>query len=65
MDQDSDDDDLLGEEMIDYEVSLECLGMDINVIAFSVDYNIVGDDESIVPQFDFGLKEAIFAKPKE
>jgi hypothetical protein len=39
--------------------------MDINVITFSTDYTIVGDDEPVVAQFDFGPKEAAFAKPKE
>jgi hypothetical protein len=39
--------------------------MDINVITFSVDCNIINDDEPIVAQFDFGPKEAAFTKPKE
>jgi hypothetical protein len=39
--------------------------MDVNVITFSVDYTIVGDDEPVVAQFDFGPKEAAFTKPME
>jgi hypothetical protein len=39
--------------------------MDVNVITFSADCAIVGDDEPIVAQFNFGPKEAAFTKPKE
>jgi hypothetical protein len=39
--------------------------MDINVITFSADCTIVGVDEPVVAQFDFGPKEATFTKPKE
>jgi hypothetical protein len=39
--------------------------MDINVITFSADCTIIGDDEPVVAQFDFGPKEAAFTKPKE
>jgi hypothetical protein len=39
--------------------------MDVNVIIFSTDCPIVGDDEPVVAQFDFGPKEAAFTKPKE
>jgi hypothetical protein len=59
------EDDLLGEDMVDYEASPERPGMDVNVITFSADCTIVGDDEPIVVQFDFGPKEAAFTKPKE
>jgi hypothetical protein len=59
------EDDLLGEDLVDYEASPECLGMDVNVITFSADCTIVGDDEPIVAQFDFSPKEAAFTKPKE
>jgi hypothetical protein len=59
------EDDLLGEDLVDYEASLEHTCMDINVITFSVDCTIVGDDEPVVAQFDFGPKEAAFTKPKE
>jgi hypothetical protein len=59
------EEDLLGEDLIDYEASLERPGMDVNVITFSADCTIVGDDEPVVAQFDFGPKEAAFTKPKE
>jgi hypothetical protein len=60
------EDDLLGEDLVDYEASPERLGMDVNVITFSADCTIVGDDEPVfVAQFDFGPKEATFTKPKE
>jgi hypothetical protein len=59
------EDDLLGEDLVDYEASPECPGMDVNVIIFSADCTIVGDDEPVVAQFDFGPKEATFTKPKE
>jgi hypothetical protein len=50
------EDDLLGEDLVDYEASLERPGMDVNVITFSADCTIVGDDEAVVAQFDFGPK---------
>jgi hypothetical protein len=59
------EDDLLGEDLVDYEASPERTGMDINVITFSADCTIVGDDEPVVAQFDFAPKEAAFTKPKE
>jgi hypothetical protein len=59
------EDDLLGEDLVDYKASLEHPGMDVNVITFSADCNIVGDDEPVVAQFDFGPKEVAFTKPKE
>jgi hypothetical protein len=59
------EDDLLGEDMVDYEASPERPGMDVNVITFYADCTIVGDDEPVVAQFDFGPKEAAFTKPKE
>jgi hypothetical protein len=59
------EDDLLGEDLVDYEASPERPGMDVNVITFSADCTIIGDDEPIVAQFDFGLKEVAFTKPKE
>jgi hypothetical protein len=59
------EDDLLGEDLVDYEASPERPGMDVNVITFSTDCTIVGDDEPVVAQFDFGPKEATFTKPKE
>jgi hypothetical protein len=42
------EDDLLGEDLVDYEASLERPGMDVNVITFSGDCTIVGDDEPVV-----------------
>jgi hypothetical protein len=42
------EDDLLGEDLVDYEASPEHPCMDINVITFSADYDIIGDDEPIV-----------------
>jgi hypothetical protein len=59
------EDDLLGEDLVDYETSPERPGMDVNVITFSADCTIVGDGELVVAQFDFGPKEVAFTKPKE
>jgi hypothetical protein len=59
------EDDLLEEDLVDYEASPKHPGMDINVITFSTDCTIIDDDEPIVAQFDFGPKEAAFTKPKE
>lgn len=61
MDQDDDEDNLLGEERVDYEASLEHLGMELNVITFLADYNIIDDDEPMVGHFYFGPKEAFFS----
>ena len=48
MDEDNvEEDDLLGDDLVDYEASPEHPGMDINVITFSVDYTIIGDDEPV------------------
>ena len=59
------EDDLLGEDLVDYEASLERPCMYVNVITFFVDCTIVGDDEPVVAQFDFGPNEATFTKPKK
>jgi hypothetical protein len=59
------EEDLLGEDLVDYEASTQHPGMDVNVIIFSIDCTIIGDDEPVVAQFDFGPKEAAFTKPKE
>jgi hypothetical protein len=59
------EEDLLGEYLVGYGASPEHPGMDVNVIMFSTDCTIIGDDEPIIAQFDFGPKEAIFTKPKE
>jgi hypothetical protein len=42
------EDDLLGEDLVDYEASPERPGMDVNVIKFSANCTIVGDDEPVV-----------------
>jgi hypothetical protein len=42
------EDDLLGEDLVEYEASPERPGMDVNVIIFSIDCTIVGDDEPVV-----------------
>jgi hypothetical protein len=39
--------------------------MDVNVITFSANCTIVGNDAPMVAQFDFGPKEDAFTKPKE
>jgi hypothetical protein len=59
------EDDLLGEDLVDYEASPEHPGMDVNVIIFFVDCTIVDNDEPVVAQFDFGPKEVAFTKPRE
>jgi hypothetical protein len=59
------EDDLVGEDLVDYRATPEHSGMDVNVIMFSVDCTIIGDDKSVVAQFDFGPKEVAFTKPKE
>jgi hypothetical protein len=59
------EDDLLREDLVDYGATPEHSGMNVNVIIFSVDCTIIGDDEPIVDQFDFGPKEDAFTKPKE
>jgi hypothetical protein len=57
--------DLLGEDLVDYRASPEHSGMDVNITMLSSDCTIIGDDESVVAQFDFGPKEVAFTKPKE
>jgi hypothetical protein len=39
--------------------------MDVNVIMFSTDCAIIGDNEPVVAHLDFVPKEAAFTKPKE
>jgi hypothetical protein len=66
MDEDNiDEDDVLGEDLVDFRAMPEHSGMDVNVITFSANYTILDDDEPIVAQFNFGPKEAVFIKPKE
>jgi hypothetical protein len=69
MDQSGDDDDnLLGEDIVDYGASPQQAGMDVNIITFSADYTIIGNDESmvelVVAQFYFSSKDMIFTKCK-
>jgi hypothetical protein len=59
------EEDLLGEDLVDYEASLEHPCMDVNIITFSTDCAIISDNEPVIAQFDFGPKEATFTKPKE
>jgi hypothetical protein len=42
------EDDLLGEDLVDYEASLERPIIDVNVITFSAECTIVGEDEPVV-----------------
>jgi hypothetical protein len=58
------EDDLLGENLVDYGATLEHLGMDVNVIMFSTNCTIINDDKSVITEFDFGPKEVAFTKPK-
>jgi hypothetical protein len=51
MDEDNvEEDDLLGDDLVDYEASPEHLDMDVIVITFLVDYTIIGDDEPVGAQ---------------
>jgi hypothetical protein len=59
------EEDLLGEDLVDYGATLEHSGMDVNVIMFSSDSTIIYDDELVVAQFDFCTKEVAFTEPKE
>jgi hypothetical protein len=58
------EEDLLGEDLVDYKASPEHPSMHVNIITFSTNCTIIGDDEPIVAQFDFGPKEVAFTKPK-
>jgi hypothetical protein len=49
--------DLLGEDLVGYEASPERPGMDVNVITFSADCTIVGDDELLLPSLILVLKK--------
>ena len=59
------EDNLLGEDLVNYKATPEYSGVDINVIMFSIDCTIIGGDEPVVAQFDFGPKEVAFTEPKE
>jgi hypothetical protein len=57
MDEDNvEGDNLLGEALVDYGASLEHLGMDVNVITFSINYTIIGDTEPAVVNLILVLK---------
>ena len=51
------------EELVDYEASPERTSMEINVVRFSDDYWAIPEEETA--HLDFGLREAIFHKPKD
>jgi hypothetical protein len=59
------EEDLLGENLIDYRATAEQSDMDVNVIMFFANCTIIGDDEPVIAQFDFGPKDVSFTKPKE
>jgi hypothetical protein len=65
MDQDGDNhDDLLEEDMVDYETSLEHTGIEFNVITFR-SIMLLSVTMNLWCSFDFVPKEMIFTKPKE
>jgi hypothetical protein len=39
--------------------------MDVNMITFSANYNIIGEDEEVMAQFNFGPRDDVFTKPTE
>lgn len=66
MDEDNvEEDNLLGEDLVDYGASPQQSGMDVNVTTFSANYTIIVDNEPVVAQFYFGPKEAVFTEPEE
>jgi hypothetical protein len=52
------EDDLLGEDLVNYEASPEHPGMDVNVISFSTDCTIVGNDEPVMLSSTLVLKRS-------
>ena len=58
------EDNLLGEDLVDYGATPEHSSMDVNVIMFSADCTIICDDELVIAQFDFGPKEVAFTSQK-
>jgi hypothetical protein len=57
MDEDNvEEDNLLGKDLVDYGASPEQSGMDVNVTTFSANYTIIIDDEHVVAQFYLVLK---------
>jgi hypothetical protein len=61
----TEEDDLLGEYLVDYGASPKHPGMDVNVIMFLAYCTTINYDEPVVAKFDFGPKEVAFTKPKE
>ena len=51
------EDDLLGEDLVDYETSPERPGMDVNVITFSADCTIIGEMNLLLPGLILVLKK--------
>ena len=47
---------------MDYEASLECTNMEINVVHFSDDYWAISEEDG---HLDIGPREAIFQMPKD
>jgi hypothetical protein len=54
----------VGEDLVAYGATPKHSGMNVNVFMISADCTIIGDNEPIVAQFDFGPKAAAFTKPK-
>lgn len=51
------------EEMVEYEASPKHLGMEINVTSFSVDCNIIGDDDPRDSNGSGGAKTRLGSHP--
>jgi hypothetical protein len=51
------------EKLVDYEASLECSNIEINVVHFFEDYYAVSEEDA--DHLDFGPGEAVFQKPKK
>jgi hypothetical protein len=52
------EEDLLREDLVDYGATPEHSGMDVNVIMFSADCTIIGDDEPVIAQLILVLKRS-------
>jgi hypothetical protein len=50
--------------MVDYEASLEHVGMEVNVTTFSTDYTIIGDDKLVLLSFILVLNKWSSSNPK-
>jgi hypothetical protein len=55
----------LHEELVDYSSSPDRDGMNLDMINFSTDYEIIGEGEEEMAQFNFGHKSVVFSKPTE